>query len=165
MDMSNNLWIDEIFMDTLSENRPDAIALIKGNHDNPMLQGMVKFFKTPVGGIMIETQVMGLPNAFQLYSSRFYGFHIHEKGNCRNNFANTGNHYNPKNLPHPDHAGDLPPLMSSQGFAYSIFYTERFTIDEVIGRSIVVHSNADDFTTQPSGNAGTKIGCGVIEKA
>lgn len=164
MDMTNSLWVDEIFMEILSENQPNAIATISGNTDNPMLQGTVKFYATPIGGILVEAQVIGLPNAFKLYSSRFYGFHIHEKGNCKNNFANTGNHYNPRNLPHPDHAGDMPPLMSSQGFAYSIFYTERFTIDEIIGKSVVIHSNPDDFVSQPSGNAGIKIGCGVIEK-
>lgn len=79
-------------------------------------------------------------------------------------FPNTGNHYNPGNVPHPEHAGDLPPLLSNNGYAWMSFYTSRFNIEDVIGRSLVIHSMRDDFTTQPSGNSGDKIGCGVIER-
>ena len=74
----------------------------------------------------------------------------------------SGNADNPNNLPHPQHAGDLPPLLGNQGYAYSAFYTDRFELPDIIGRSLIIHSGADDFTTQPSGNAGVKIGCGVI---
>ena len=45
-----------------------------------------------------------------------------------------------------------------------IFLTERFNIDEIIGKTIIIHSNPDDFTTQPGGNSGTKIACGLIKK-
>ena len=79
-------------------------------------------------------------------------------------FPNTGNHYNPGNVPHPEHAGDLPPLLSNNGYAWMSFYTSRVNVEDLIGRSLVIHSMRDDFTTQPSGNSGDKIGCGVIEK-
>ena len=79
-------------------------------------------------------------------------------------FPNTGNHYNPGNVPHPEHAGDLLPLLSNNGYAWMTFYTSRINIEDIIGRSVVVHSMRDDFTTQPSGNSGDKIGCGVIER-
>ncbi len=79
-------------------------------------------------------------------------------------FPNTGNHYNPGNVPHPEHAGDLPPLLSNNGYAWMSFYTSRVNVEDIIGRSIVIHSMRDDFTTQPSGNSGDKIGCGVIER-
>lgn len=78
-------------------------------------------------------------------------------------FPNTGNHYNPDNVPHPEHAGDLPPLLSNNGYAWMSFYTGRVNLNDVIGRSLVIHSMRDDFTSQPSGNSGDKIGCGVIE--
>ena len=65
---------------------------------------------------------------------------------------------------HPNHAGDLPPLFGNNGFALSLFLTNRFTVDEVIGRTIIIHDHPDDFTTQPSGNSGTKIACGVIRR-
>ena len=79
-------------------------------------------------------------------------------------FPNTGNHYNPGNVPHPEHAGDLPPLLSNSGYAWMSFYTNRVDVEDIIGRSLVIHSMRDDFTTQPSGNSGDKIGCGVIER-
>lgn len=66
---------------------------------------------------------------------------------------------------HPDHAGDLPPLMRSNGNAFSAVVTDRFTPSDIVGRTVVIHSNPDDFSTQPSGNAGKKIACGVIRRA
>ena len=78
-------------------------------------------------------------------------------------FPNTGNHYNPDNVPHPEHAGDLPPLLSNNGYAWMSFYTGRISLSEAAGRSLVIHNMRDDFTSQPSGNSGDKIGCGVIE--
>ena len=72
-------------------------------------------------------------------------------------------HYNPQNTEHPNHAGDMPPLLGNQGYAYSVFYDKRFTIQEIIGRAVIIHEKPDDFTTQPSGNSGAKIGCGVIQ--
>ena len=47
-------------------------------------------------------------------------------------------------------------------YAFQIFLTDRFTICEIVGRTVIVHSGPDDFTTQPSGNAGSKIACGQI---
>ena len=49
-----------------------------------------------------------------------------------------------------------------QGYAWLSFYDKRFTIKDILGRSVVVHSGADDFHSQPSGNSGAKIACGVI---
>lgn len=154
---------DRILLQILNSNKPNAIAKITGNPNNPQLHGMVQFYNTPVDGILVKAEIFGLPNAFKLYSSNFYGFHIHETGNCEINFQKTGNHYNPSKTLHPNHSGDLPPLLGNQGFAYSIFYTRRFTIDEIINKSILIHDMPDDFTSQPAGNSGTKIGCGIIE--
>ena len=81
-------------------------------------------------------------------------------------FTNFGmKHYNPHGCDHPYHAGDLPPLFETSGLALSAFLTDRFTVDEVIGRTVIIHDQPDDFTTQPSGNSGTKIACGVIRRA
>lgn len=153
----------EYFADLLKANRPDAYANIRGNAENPMLHGTVMFYTTE-DGVLVESIIFGLPNAFIPYSSNFYAFHIHEKGDCTQPFDKTGSHYNPTDSPHPEHAGDMPPLLGCQGFAYSVFYTNRFSIRDIIGRSVIIHSMPDDFTTQPSGNSGAKIGCGVIRK-
>lgn len=77
-------------------------------------------------------------------------------------FANALTHFNPYDRPHPYHSGDLPPLFSSGGYAVSVFLTDRFSVNEVLGRAVIVHSSPDDFTTQPSGNSGEKIACGII---
>ena len=73
-----------------------------------------------------------------------------------------GKHFDKDNCPHPFHSGDLPPLFGNNGKAVSIFLTNRFSVDEIIGRIMIIHGSPDDFTTQPSGNSGMKIACGVI---
>lgn len=75
-----------------------------------------------------------------------------------------GGHFNPGGKPHPFHSGDMPPLFGCDGMAYSIFLTNRFTPDEIVGRTVIIHLNPDDFTTQPSGNSGEMIACGVIRR-
>lgn len=150
------------FIHLLKTDRPKAMAWIKGSKNYPKMSGLVKLYPTQYGGVLIETEIFGMPDENQLSSSDFYAFHIHEFGNCSENFANTGEHYNPTNEPHPRHAGDMIPLMANQGYAWMAFYDKRFTIREIIGKSVIIHSHPDDFTSQPSGNSGEKIGCGVI---
>lgn len=152
------------FLQLLSYERPDAAAWITGNAEYPRLSGLVKFYQTSYDGILVEAEVFNLPNIDEPGASNFYAMHIHDAGDCSGNFQNTGNHYNPGQAPHPDHAGDLLPLMGNQGYAWSAFYDKRFTLDEIIGRSVIIHSGRDDFTSQPSGDSGTKIGCGVIRR-
>lgn len=144
---------------------PDAQASIRGNHLYPDLYGIVFFCQMPYG-VFVNAQFHGLPHLAQENVNRFLGFHIHENGNCtlnaKNDFANVGNHYNPDNLPHPNHRGDLPPILNCNGYAWQSFLTDAFTVAEIIGRSVIVHAMHDDFMTQPSGNSGAKIGCGII---
>ena len=64
---------------------------------------------------------------------------------------------------HPMHAGDLPPILSANGIGILSTFTNRFTVEEVIGKSFIIHSGYDDFTSQPAGNAGTRWACGVID--
>ena len=93
-------------------------------------------------------------------------FRIHDGGYCcGEGYPKTGGHFNPGDRKHPNHAGDLPPILSDHGKAYMKFFTDRFNIDEVIGRTVIIHNDPDDFYTQPSGNAGMKIACGVIRNA
>ena len=65
---------------------------------------------------------------------------------------------------HPQHAGDFPPLLGNHGKAYMKVFSDRFSVEEIIGKTVIVHSDPDDFRTQPSGNAGRKIACGIIKK-
>lgn len=135
--------------------KPQAVACIRGEGN---LRGMVKFYSSG-GGTLVVAEVCGLPNN----DSGFFALHIHEGTQCTGeNFGDTGGHFNPGNHPHPRHTGDLPPLLSQNGRAVLAVETDRFTIGEVMGRTVVIHSDADDFRTQPAGNAGRKIGCGKI---
>ena len=155
----------DIFADLLRFRAPAAIAWVRSGSAAPNLSGLVKFYQTPYGGVLVEAEIFNLPNKQAPGSTDFYAMHIHQNGDCSDDFAKTGDHYNPSGKPHPDHAGDLLPLLGNEGYAWLSFYDKRFSTDDIIGRSIVIHSHADDFTSQPSGNSGTKIGCGVIEKA
>lgn len=139
---------------------PDAVANIRGSEEHPNLRGQVRFYQRR-HCVLVEANVDGLPTT----ETGFFGFHIHGGGSCTGaDFADTGSHHNPADTPHPRHAGDLPPLLSCQGGAYLAVATGRFRIGEVIGCTVVVHDRADDFSSQPAGNAGTKIACGVIRR-
>lgn len=150
---------------SLLGTRPDAWASINGSNDYPEIYGETRFYQTKYG-TLVSTQINGLPYPENICESRFFGFHIHEGSSCTGNesdpFADALSHYNPNNCPHPHHSGDLPPLFNMNGYALSVFISDRFTVDEIIGKTIIIHSEPDDFTTQPSGNSGTKIACGMI---
>lgn len=137
-----------------------AIAHICGSHEDSCIRGTIRFLQQ-CHGVLIEASITGLPRN----ELGFFGFHIHEGENCcGDGFPNTGGHYNPGKTLHPNHAGDLPPLLADWGKAYMKVYTERFCVDDIIGKTVVIHENADDFHTQPSGNAGRKIACGTIRR-
>lgn len=150
------------FLWALQNRQPDAMAWVTGSPAAPDLSGLVKFYMTNYGGILVEAEIFGLPNLREGGSSDFYGMHIHEYGDCSDNFIHTGDHYSRQRAPHPQHTGDLPPLLGNQGYAWTSFYDKRFGILEILGRSVIIHRMPDDFMTQPSGNSGEKIGCGVI---
>ncbi len=145
------------------ETPPQAVARLVGAPAHPAITGTVYFFPVPEG-VLVVAEVRGLPAS----PDGFYGFHIHEGGSCTGDksdpFANARTHYNPGDRPHPQHAGDLPPLLDAGGRAYLTALTDRFTIPEILGKTVIVHSQSDDFRTQPAGDAGSKIACGVIRK-
>lgn len=150
------------FLYLLSQNQPKAMAWVRGGDLAPSLSGLVKFYDTPYGGVLIEAEIFGLPNRSIPGSTNWYAMHIHENGDCSDQFANTGEHYNPGMNIHPQHVGDLMPLFANQGYAWYAYYDKRLRIPEILNRSVVIHQNQDDFTTQPSGASGPKIGCGII---
>ena len=143
-------------------SRQAAVAYVRGGDTAPDLFGEVKFYQKR-GSVLVVANISNLP---QTDGSDFFGFHIHEGDRCSGeNFSNTGNHYCPMAAPHPEHAGDLPPLMLCNGGAYLAVMTDRFRVEDIIGRTVVIHSGSDDFRSQPAGNAGDKIACGVIRRA
>lgn len=150
------------FVRILEKNCPAAVAWVTGKGAYSELSGLVKFYRTPYDGVLVEAEIFGLPNIATQGSSDFYAMHIHENGDCSGSFEKTGGHFNPSDSFHPAHAGDMVPLLGNQGYAWTVFYDKRFTIDNIIGKSVIIHSGRDDFTTQPAGDSGEKIGCGVI---
>lgn len=145
----------------IPSGQPEAVACLSGGPSAPELHGTVWFYQTRKGVVLVA-QVCGLP---QNNPSGFFAFHIHAGGDCGGEgFADTEGHLNPGNTQHPAHAGDLPPLLASSGRACLAVLTDRFRLADVIGRTVVIHSGPDDFHTQPAGNAGAKIACGVIRR-
>lgn len=123
-------------------------------------------FQEVEGGVEIIAKISGL-------TPGKHGFHIHEKGDCSAaDFTSAGGHFNPTNEAHgaPDanvrHAGDLGNLIADEeGVAYYHKVDTRIHLngkDSIVGRGLIVHSQEDDFTTQPTGNAGGRVACAVI---
>ena len=137
-----------------------AQADIRGESSAPGLQGRAEFEAHP-NGTMVTVHAWGLPQT----PTGFFALHIHEGESCSGEgFAHTGSHFNPETTPHPLHAGDLPPLLAADGNAYLSVLTNRFRVEDVVGRTVVIHSMPDDFHTQPAGAAGEKIACGIIRR-
>lgn len=144
----------------------DVKANIKGGKEYPNINGFV-YFKETKNGVVVTAKINGLPQSKDNCKGRFFGFHIHSGSSCTGNmkdeFADAGVHYNPNNCPHPYHVGDLPPLIENDGYAYMSVLINKFKISDIIGKVLIIHDMPDDFTTQPSGNSGREIACGVIE--
>lgn len=145
--------------------QPQAAARVRGSEAYPDIRGEVRFYQTD-SGTLVAAKVRGLPGG-KGCETRVFGMHIHSGGECAGDesdpFADAMAHYNPDGCPHPQHRGDLPPLFGNSGSALLVTLTDRFTVEEVLGRTVIIHEHPDDFRTQPAGNSGRKIACGVIE--
>lgn len=139
--------------------------MMSGSEEYPGISGVIRFYQTRHGAL-VAAEVSGLPAGEEPCGSRVFGFHIHSGERCAGDgadpFAAALGHYNPEGCPHPEHAGDMPPLFGNRGYAFQVFLTDRFSVREIIGKTVIIHSSPDDFTSQPAGNAGTKIACGQI---
>ena len=147
-----------------------ASAQIMGGPIAPQISGVVTF-KEVLGGTQVCAVVRGLPSYKPAQGGNPpvgpHGFHIHESGNCQigdtnKPFMSAGEHWNPTMQPHGNHAGDFPVLFSNHGYASMCFFTDKFRVTDVIGKSIIIHENPDDYRTQPAGDAGKRLACGVI---
>ncbi len=150
--------------------RNTAVAYIKGGPLAPNIRGMVRFEKA-AGGTNVYVEITGLPCYKPAMGNNApigpHGFHIHENGTCEvgdpnNPFQAAGGHWNPYDQPHGNHAGDFPVLFSNDGVAIMEFFTDKFTVEDVVGKTIIIHENPDDYRSQPSGDAGKRLACGVI---
>lgn len=134
--------------------------------------GTVRFVQSGADKVVVTVDISGLkPNAE-------HGFHVHEKGDCSAPDAmSAGGHFNPTGKPHGHggmaverHAGDIQNLKTdAQGRVRGSFEIPGLTVGsgvtDVIGKSVVVHRDPDDYKSQPAGNSGPRIACGLIQKA
>jgi superoxide dismutase, Cu-Zn family len=131
--------------------------------------GEATFEPAPGGKVRVVVFAQGLR------ADREHGFHIHEAGDCSSGDGMSAKgHFNPHGKPHGNpssgerHAGDLPSLKSDKGGRAKLDVTvDGITLTpgpgSVIGRGLIIHADPDDYTTQPTGNAGARLACGVIK--
>ncbi|HEX6086512.1 MAG TPA: superoxide dismutase family protein [Thermoanaerobaculia bacterium] len=130
--------------------------------------GTVTLTQQADGSVRVQVELTGVP-------AGTHGFHIHEKGDCGDNGNAAGGHYNPMSTPHaapdvdPHHAGDFGNVTAdANGRVSHSFTTRSITVEEgpttAVGHAIILHANPDDLTTQPTGNAGARIACGVVTR-
>jgi Cu-Zn family superoxide dismutase len=146
---------------------PMAHAALQPTQGNTA-KGMA-MFHTSANGVILHARLSGLkPN-------QEHGFHIHEKGDCSaQDGTSTGGHFNPGGKPHgpqhaDHHAGDLPALKAdANGNADLRVEVHGLGIGQgaadIVGRGLIVHALPDDYKTQPTGNAGARIACAVIQR-
>ena len=152
---------------SMEQNAPKATSMLQPTKNN-QASGTVTF--TQKGDkLLVEASLTGL-------APGLHGFHIHEKGDCSSGDGmSTGGHFNPGSKHHagPQHAehhgGDLGNLNAdNSGKATLMLEIDGVTLDEgsnsVIGKGLIVHASADDFKTQPTGNSGARVACGVINR-
>lgn len=121
------------------------------------------------GGVLLRADLVRLP-------AGVHGFHIHETGACdaAGGFESAGGHFAPGGSDHGfltdggPHAGDMPNQRAAEdGTLQGDIYNGRVTLDDgeagIRGRALILHAGADDYTSQPSGDAGERLACGVIE--
>lgn len=172
MNIRKSCWQDEDECQEEGERPARAYASLCGGPLAPKLRGEVRF-EDCGDGVWVSVEVCGLPPFRPAKGNRPqigpHGFHLHETGCCEvgdpaDPFLAAGSHWNPDRQPHGNHAGDFPALFSNHGLAVMSFYTDRFFVEDIIGKAVVIHQSPDDYQTQPSGNSGKRIACGVVKR-
>lgn len=150
------------FLNFILSHSPNAIAYVKGNRLYPNINGKVEFYQTSAG-VLVVSEIENLK--VESNKSNFYAMHIHSGNDCEETpsgeFKDTP-HYNPQGNPHPNHAGDLPNLLSNDGYVFNVVLTNWFQVRDILNKTVMIHQGPDDERTDPSGNSGSKIACGKI---
>lgn len=144
-----------------SDNFTRTVAVVHPTEGNDA-SGTVTFEETD-DGVRVQGEFEGLEPGM-------HGFHIHEFGDCSADDATSaGGHYNPTNSDHgaPDdderHMGDMGNLEANDDGSATIDYVdEEIELNSIAGRGVVIHGEEDDLQSQPSGDAGPRVGCGVV---
>lgn len=149
---------------------PHTVAVLSATEGNSVTGELA--FEAVDGGVAITGQVNGLTPGSE------HGFHVHETGDCSApDGSSAGDHFNPAGAAHgrvgagEHHVGDSDNITADDtGVAMVNARLEGATLadgapSDVLGRGVIVHADADDYATQPTGNAGARLACGVISQA
>lgn len=147
-----------------------AEATVSGTYPDTTVSGTVKFDADSAGKV-----VMNLDITVPSKAGKSVAVHLHEHGNCGDTAMLAHGHWNPTNAQHGKwgstsfHAGDIGNIkLDSKGNGKLSLTTDLWTLGgdvskNIIGKALIVHGGMDDYKTQPTGNAGGRIGCGVIQ--
>ena len=153
-------------------SQPPVQASAELKDKNGKTVGMA-IFRDGAGGVIVNVEVKGM-------SAGLHAVHVHAVGKCEGPaFASAGGHFNPAGRKHGHrnaegaHAGDLPNmLVTKDGSGRFEVLTDGITLQagttaifDADGSALIVHAGVDDYTTDPTGNAGDRAACGVIAAA
>jgi Cu-Zn family superoxide dismutase len=153
-----------------TEAMPRATAVLKGTQGNESVRGQV-VFQASADVVLVQAEIKGLEPGE-------HGFHVHENGDCSAPDASSaGGHFNPADHEHagPDaerkHMGDMGNITAGEDGTARVDAEFGFLVldpeadNSIMGKAVVVHAGADDMSSQPSGDAGARVACGVITNA
>jgi Cu-Zn family superoxide dismutase len=146
--------------------RPSATATLD-SMGTSTAKGTVTFTQLSDDSVQVTVDATGVPPGV-------HGFHVHEGNQCGSDGMAAGGHFNPTNVAHgapnqdPHHAGDFGNVTADgNGVVRAQFNMRGITVEpgpnSVVGRAVILHEKPDDLTTQPTGNAGGRIACGVTQ--
>ncbi|MFD0749375.1 superoxide dismutase family protein [Mucilaginibacter calamicampi] len=148
----------------------EAVADLSGTKADTVVTGVARFVRRD--GKVELTLTLNVPKK----ANSTVAVHFHEHGDCGDEGKGAHGHWNPTKEDHGKwgsakyHSGDIGNIkLDKDGRASLTIETDRWTIGgpektNILNRAIIVHSGVDDYTTQPTGNSGSRIGCGVINK-
>jgi Cu-Zn family superoxide dismutase len=147
-----------------------AEAIISSTYPDTVVNGTATFENTTDGKIKMTLAITVAAKA-----NKTVAVHLHEHGDCGDSGKASHGHWNPTNAQHGKwgstafHAGDIGNVkLDGKGKGSLTIITDLWTLGgtgnkNIVGKAIIVHGGVDDYTTQPTGNAGGRIGCGVIQ--
>ena len=150
----------------------DAMATLTATYPDTTVNGTVRFVTESDGEVKM-TLDLTIPSK----ANQSVAVHIHEHGDCGDTAHHAGGHWNPTNAAHGKwgsnafHAGDIGNVsLDASGKGHLELETRLWSIGgdaqkDILNKSIIVHGGVDDYTSQPSGNSGTRIACGPITKS
>lgn len=162
--------MDQSGADMQQDVRQKAIVNIDATYEDTAVDGKAVFTTLDNGHVKLEL-TLHIPSK----ANQTVAVHLHENGACGDHGKAAGGHWNPTSDPHGKwgvdgyHMGDIGNVeLDGEGDATFTMETEHWTIGgdsatNILGKTLIVHGGADDFTSQPSGAAGARIGCGIIQ--